>query len=57
MYVCVLVISALKNSGDRRRVDASPVSQRSTTPQQTNGNHGRKKSLGKELPPFGKSFL
>uniref|UniRef100_A0A8C1RCX8 Si:dkey-253i9.4 n=1 Tax=Cyprinus carpio TaxID=7962 RepID=A0A8C1RCX8_CYPCA len=48
--------SILKNSGERRRVDASPVSQRSTTPQQTNGNHGCKKSLGKELPPFGKSF-
>ncbi|KTF83361.1 hypothetical protein cypCar_00017055 [Cyprinus carpio] len=45
--------SILKNSGERRRVDASPVSQRSTTPQQTNGNHGCKKSLGKELPPFG----
>uniref|UniRef100_A0A671K735 Rap guanine nucleotide exchange factor 2 n=1 Tax=Sinocyclocheilus anshuiensis TaxID=1608454 RepID=A0A671K735_9TELE len=43
----------LKNSGERRRVDVSPVGQRSTTPQQTNGNHGRKKSLGKELPPFG----
>uniref|UniRef100_A0A671KBN5 Rap guanine nucleotide exchange factor 2 n=1 Tax=Sinocyclocheilus anshuiensis TaxID=1608454 RepID=A0A671KBN5_9TELE len=45
--------SMLKNSGERRRVDVSPVGQRSTTPQQTNGNHGRKKSLGKELPPFG----
>uniref|UniRef100_A0A8C1L3X7 Rap guanine nucleotide exchange factor 2 n=1 Tax=Cyprinus carpio TaxID=7962 RepID=A0A8C1L3X7_CYPCA len=45
----------LKNSGERKRVDVSPVGQRSTTPQQTNGNHGRKKSLGKELPPFGKS--
>uniref|UniRef100_A0A673LF86 Rap guanine nucleotide exchange factor 2 n=1 Tax=Sinocyclocheilus rhinocerous TaxID=307959 RepID=A0A673LF86_9TELE len=45
----------LKNSGERRRVDVSPVGQRSTTPQQTNGNHGRKKSLGKELPPFGKN--
>uniref|UniRef100_A0A8C2AR03 Si:dkey-253i9.4 n=1 Tax=Cyprinus carpio TaxID=7962 RepID=A0A8C2AR03_CYPCA len=43
----------LKNSGERKRVDVSPVGQRSTTPQQTNGNHGRKKSLGKELPPFG----
>uniref|UniRef100_A0A673LGE9 Rap guanine nucleotide exchange factor 2-like n=1 Tax=Sinocyclocheilus rhinocerous TaxID=307959 RepID=A0A673LGE9_9TELE len=48
--------SMLKNSGERRRVDVSPVGQRSTTPQQTNGNHGRKKSLGKELPPFGKSY-
>uniref|UniRef100_A0A8C2AR11 Si:dkey-253i9.4 n=1 Tax=Cyprinus carpio TaxID=7962 RepID=A0A8C2AR11_CYPCA len=47
--------SMLKNSGERKRVDVSPVGQRSTTPQQTNGNHGRKKSLGKELPPFGKS--
>uniref|UniRef100_A0A8C2AT12 Si:dkey-253i9.4 n=1 Tax=Cyprinus carpio TaxID=7962 RepID=A0A8C2AT12_CYPCA len=45
--------SMLKNSGERKRVDVSPVGQRSTTPQQTNGNHGRKKSLGKELPPFG----
>uniref|UniRef100_A0A671MCH8 Rap guanine nucleotide exchange factor 2 n=1 Tax=Sinocyclocheilus anshuiensis TaxID=1608454 RepID=A0A671MCH8_9TELE len=45
--------SILKNSGERRRVDASPVIQRSTTPLQTNGNHGRKKSLVKELPPFG----
>ncbi|XP_026124841.1 rap guanine nucleotide exchange factor 2-like isoform X5 [Carassius auratus] len=45
--------SMLKNSGERKRVDVSPVGQRSTTPQQTNGNHGRRKSLGKELPPFG----
>lgn len=57
LYVFVIVVSAMKNSGDRRRVDVSPVGQRSTTPQQTNGNHGRKKSLSKDLPPFGKSFL
>ncbi|XP_051558726.1 rap guanine nucleotide exchange factor 2 isoform X3 [Myxocyprinus asiaticus] len=45
--------STLKTSGERRRVDASPVSQRSSTPQQPNGNPSHKKSAGKELPPFG----
>ncbi|XP_051993337.1 rap guanine nucleotide exchange factor 2-like isoform X2 [Xyrauchen texanus] len=45
--------STLKISGEKRRVDASPVSQRSATPRQPNGNLGRKKAAGKELPPFG----
>ncbi|XP_051982647.1 rap guanine nucleotide exchange factor 2-like isoform X2 [Xyrauchen texanus] len=45
--------STMKTSGERRRVDASPVSQRSSTPRQPNGNPGHKKSAGKELPPFG----
>lgn len=53
----MLVVSVLKNSGERRRVDASPVGQRSSTPQQTNGSHSIKKSLDKELAPFGKACL
>lgn len=42
--------STLKHAGERRRIDASPAGQRSASPQQTNGNHGRKKSISKELP-------
>lgn len=53
----MLVVPVLKNSNERRRVDVSPVGQRSATPQQTNGSHGIKKSLDKELAPFGKTFL
>ncbi|XP_036438844.1 rap guanine nucleotide exchange factor 2 isoform X1 [Colossoma macropomum] len=38
-----------KTTAEKRRVDASPVSQRSSTPNQPS----RKKPPGKELPPFG----
>ncbi|XP_065110716.1 rap guanine nucleotide exchange factor 2 isoform X2 [Paramisgurnus dabryanus] len=44
--------ATLKSSGDRRRADASPVSQRSSTPQHINGNPGRKKSIDKDMLPF-----
>ncbi|TRY68125.1 hypothetical protein DNTS_025219 [Danionella cerebrum] len=45
--------STLKNSGEKRRVDASPGAPRSNSPHPTNGNHSRKKSLSKELPSHG----
>ncbi|XP_056623536.1 rap guanine nucleotide exchange factor 2 isoform X2 [Triplophysa dalaica] len=44
--------TSLKSLGERRRTDASPVSQRSSTPPHPNGNAGRKKAADKEPPSF-----